>query len=129
MKKGFTLLELIVVIIIIGVLATLGFGQYTQMVEKGRTAEARTVLGQLRTADAARWHETGGYATALSQLPVSAPTACVNTHYFNYAINAGSGTATRCSTAQAGKAPGATTTYTIALTTNTGSWSCTAGFC
>jgi prepilin-type N-terminal cleavage/methylation domain-containing protein len=40
-KKGFTLLELIVVIVIIGVLATLGLTQYASMVERGRSAEAK----------------------------------------------------------------------------------------
>jgi len=40
-RKGFTLLELIVVIIILGILASLGFSQYIKMVEKGRSAEAR----------------------------------------------------------------------------------------
>ena len=32
MKRGFTLLELVVVILIVGVLATLGFTQYGRMV-------------------------------------------------------------------------------------------------
>lgn len=47
MKKGFTLLELIIVIIIIGILATLGLTQYARMVERGRGAEARQLLGNI----------------------------------------------------------------------------------
>jgi prepilin-type N-terminal cleavage/methylation domain-containing protein len=48
MKRGFTLLELIVVIIIIGILAILAFTQYTRLVERSRGAEARAILGDLR---------------------------------------------------------------------------------
>ena len=50
MKKGFTLLELIIVIIILGILATIGVSQYQGTIEKGREAEARSILGSMRTA-------------------------------------------------------------------------------
>ena len=53
MKRGFTLLELMVVIIILGVLATLGVMQYQAAIEKSRGAEARQVIGQLRSQCAA----------------------------------------------------------------------------
>jgi prepilin-type N-terminal cleavage/methylation domain-containing protein len=126
MKKGFTLLELIVVIIILGILATLGFTQYTKMVEKGRTAEARTILGQLRSAQIAYWQEYGGYGGAVSNLIVDAPTSCVSTHYFSYA-STGSSTATRCTGVGSGKTPGATTGYSITLDV-AGSWGGTGGY-
>ncbi len=86
MKKGFTLLELIVVIIIIGILATLGFTQYTMVIEKGRSAEARAVLSTVRTAAAAYLLENGTYPASISNLAVSAPTSCTSTNYFYYSF-------------------------------------------
>ena len=128
MKKGFTLLELIVVIIIIGVLATLGFTQYTKMVEKGRTAEAKTVLGQLRTAEVAYWQEYGAYTATLANLATDAPpTTCTQTtNYFSYAADATStATATRC-TGTTGKPSGAAV-YSVTMT-YTGTLGGTAGY-
>jgi len=118
MKRGFTLLELIIVIIIIGVLATLGFTQYTKVVEKGRSAEAKTVLGQIRTAEAAWRLEHDTYTNTIGDLYLSGITAlgaCDSTHYFMYSVNTTSGlaTATRCTAG--GKTPQGGTAYTLTL--------------
>ena len=128
MKKkvlGFTLIELIVVIIIVGILAALGFTQYTKVVEKGRTAEAKAILGTLRTAEEANFLEKGAYNT-VANLPVEAPSACATTHYYSYACaTTGTCTATRCTAG--GKAPNVGTAYTITLTV-AGAWGGTAGY-
>ena len=55
--RGFTLLELMIVIIIVGVLATLGVMQYQAAIEKSRGAEARQILGQLRSQCAGYYME------------------------------------------------------------------------
>jgi prepilin-type N-terminal cleavage/methylation domain-containing protein len=111
MKRGFTLLELIIVIIIIGVLATLGIMQYGSMVEKARGAEARSILGQIRTLAAAYRLEHGntlvGFSNAgagignAAATPGLIPNPCAVTHYFSYnisavAANGFTAVATRC---------------------------------
>ena len=124
--RGFTLIELVVVIIIVGILAAMGFTQYTKMVEKGRTAEGKSVLGSLRTAQRARYLETGNYTAAIADLPVEAPTACTATHYYRYTCaNTGTCTANRCTAG--GKTPNAAAAHNITLSID-GVWGGTAGY-
>jgi len=128
MYRGFTLLELVVVVIILGILATLGFTQYTKMVEKGRTAEAKLVLGQIRSAQQAYNMQYGGFTTVIGNLPVQPPTACgaSGNHYFSYNVSATTATARRC-TAN-GKLPVASSQYRVTLTYGTGVFGGTAGY-
>jgi type IV pilus assembly protein PilA len=128
MRKGFTLVELIIVIIIVGILAAVGMTQYTKVVEKGRAAEARMILGTLRTAEISEFTENGAYVV-MASLGVSAPAACATTHYFSYGCTAaGLCTATRCTAG--GKTPDVTAAnqYTKTLDAATGAWGGTAGY-
>jgi len=112
MKKGFTLIELIVVIIIIGILATLGFAQYQRMIERARGAEARSVLGAIRTQAAALWIENHSPGTA----PTVATTLFVNT---NLGLGSEVGhIPTAC--ASAGSSVGYFFRYNVGTTTSTG---------
>jgi prepilin-type N-terminal cleavage/methylation domain-containing protein len=125
MRKGFTLVELIIVVIIVGILASLGLTQYNKVVEKSRAAEARMMLGTLRGAEVAEMNENGSYV-AVASLGVDAPASCTDTHFFSYACaTSGTCTATRCTTG--GKPQQGTTAWTKALTID-GSWSGTAGY-
>ena len=129
MRRGFTLLELVVVVIILGILATLGFTQYTKMVEKGRTAEAKMILGQIRTAEVAYNQQYGVWTTDITAIAIdSGIAACDANHYFSYdTAVATTGRATRCSAG--GKAPqGAATLYTLTLTYDTGTFGGSPGY-
>ena len=52
-RKGFTLLELIVVLIVLSVLIAIALPQYTAFVERGRALEAINALGSIKTAEEA----------------------------------------------------------------------------
>lgn len=89
-KEAFTLLELIIVIIILGVLVTLGFTQYIRMVEKARGAEAKQILGDIRKL-AIAYCLANGAITGISNRDLNIgtgsdmiPSTCNNTHYFSY---------------------------------------------
>jgi type IV pilus assembly protein PilE len=71
-KRGFTLIEVLIVIIILGILATLAIPQFTNMIDRARLAEAWTGLGALRTAQAIVHMETGDYTDSLPTLGIDA---------------------------------------------------------
>ncbi|MDP2941216.1 MAG: prepilin-type N-terminal cleavage/methylation domain-containing protein [Candidatus Omnitrophota bacterium] len=115
MKRGFTLLELIVVIIVIGILAALGFAQYTTVLEKARTGEAKMILGQIRTAQVLYNQQYSGYTTTIGNLAVDVTTACDSSTYFSYSVGtAGEARAQRCTASS--KNPIGPTSYYINLT-------------
>ncbi len=118
--RGFTLIELIIVIIVVGILAVLGLNQYTRMSEKGKTPEAKAILGAARVSELSYYLEKGAYATSYSDLGFSVPASCTSTHYFYYhmAMDAGNERvrATRCTSG--GKSPNSSIAYSLVIRLN-----------
>ncbi|VAX34814.1 hypothetical protein MNBD_UNCLBAC01-1578 [hydrothermal vent metagenome] len=101
-KSGFTLLEIIIVIIIVGVLASLALPKFFQTVEFSRSTEATNVLGSAkRSAD--RCSMMGGASAdysscnTFSALAMEDPGLSPNAH-FCYAISWSSPTLTMVAT-------------------------------
>ena len=116
--KGFTLTEVLIVVVILGVLAALALPRFFGQDERGVVAEAVAHLSAIRQAEAS-WsleQATPGYTSTLADLDVAVPST-----RFTYAVASnGTATATRlpatgtCSSAHFGNC-------TISLTAN-GVW-------
>lgn len=73
MKKGFTLVELLVVVLIIAVLAAIALPQYTTAVERSRATEALTLMAAIsESAQRYRFHQ-GKWPIGWEQLDVDIP--------------------------------------------------------
>jgi type IV pilus assembly protein PilE len=68
---GFTLLELLIVVLIIGILAAIGVPQFADSIEKAKGAEARAGLGHIQTAEKIYFAEKEYYTTNLGDLDIN----------------------------------------------------------
>jgi prepilin-type N-terminal cleavage/methylation domain-containing protein len=94
-KSSFTLLELVVVIVVLGILSTLAAIHWGSVVEKSKGSEAKIILGQIRSTAVAYLLEKGnlnGFNNLLAGIGTTEdriPSECRSTHYFKYAIDNG----------------------------------------
>jgi type IV pilus assembly protein PilE len=82
MARGFTLIELMIVVAVLAILAAVAFPQYTNYIQRGKITEATSSLAELRLRAEKRFSDNRAY-TGFSQ-------AIQNAKYFTYAcvINA-----------------------------------------
>jgi prepilin-type N-terminal cleavage/methylation domain-containing protein len=112
-KNGFTLVELIIVVIIVGILASLGLTQYSSVVEKSRLAEAKVRVGVMRQL-AYEYYLNNGGVSGIQQADVGVNNSCTTSDFFRYNVwNDGSAwydlQAYRCTSS--GKSPNASQQY------------------
>jgi type IV pilus assembly protein PilE len=83
LSRSFTLIELIVVIIIVGILAAVGMTQYSTLVEKGRFAEARVRIGAISKL-AYEYYLNNGTYTGITNPDLNVDNTCYSTDYYRY---------------------------------------------
>jgi prepilin-type N-terminal cleavage/methylation domain-containing protein len=99
-KMGFTLIELMVVIVIIGVLASLAIPRFTEASDKAKAAEAPRILASYESAQLAYIAETGGVGGS-ADLIFNVTAANSDSKWWGYGISGGS-----CTAQPSGKAIG-----------------------
>ena len=73
-RQGFTLLELLMVVVIIGILASIALPQYIKATEKAREVEALQILGALRASEIRYYALNQAYSASTAALDVGIPT-------------------------------------------------------
>ena len=128
-KKGLTLMEISVVCIIVGVLATIAVPAFNSSIESGKSVDAKNVLLSIYAAQKSYFAntntyctDTGGLATCLG---VTIPGTSVTYSCPATAVPATSGSVCTATLARSG----GNMVYTIDVTQNIGLTGCTNPIC
>ena len=84
-RNGFTLIELMVVVVVIGILASLAIPFYRSYTRGSKEAEAKPLLRQIYTLEQRYQARTGSYTLDLAQLEGGAGLA-TSGRYFSYGV-------------------------------------------
>lgn len=99
-KKGFTLTELLVVVIIIAILAVLALPMLVKTLEKAKVGEATSNLNLIRTGQKIYFLENNKFTDSLGDLNIEDPNVQTD-RYFSYEASSSGDTLTGDFTAKA----------------------------
>jgi prepilin-type N-terminal cleavage/methylation domain-containing protein len=86
-RNGFTLIELMIVVVIIGILAAIAVPLFANSARSSREAEAKPLLRQIYTLEQRYLARTGAYTADMALLEGGA-TLAISGRYFTYSLAA-----------------------------------------
>lgn len=87
-SNGFTLIELMVAVAVIGILAAVAYPSYAEYVRKTRRVETQTLMMDVVTRQQQRMLDVRSYATTLSDLGVTEPSQISNAYTLTLTLSA-----------------------------------------
>ena len=100
-SRGFTLIELMVTVAIVGILASIATATYTSQVQKSRRTDARSALLDLAGREEKLFSTTNAYSAAATDLGYAAFPVAVGSGYYNVSAAVGNPPVTYVITATA----------------------------
>ena len=84
-RAGFTLIELMIVVVIIGILAAVAIPKFQSVTRGAKEAEAEPLLKQIYTLENRYWAKYGSYTLDINELE-GGPTLATSGKYFSYSV-------------------------------------------
>lgn len=100
LQKGFTLVELMIVVAIVGILASVAIPAYSSYVLRGKLTEASTELAGIRVRLEQYYQDNRNYGSTDTVCGMAMPTSPA-VRYFTYSCNWGAGETNQSFTATA----------------------------
>jgi type IV pilus assembly protein PilA len=83
-SAGFTLMELLIVVVILGVLSAIAIPNFINQIGKAREAEVKGIVGSIGRAQQAYHFEKGTFATSIKLLNDGRSSASFNSNYADF---------------------------------------------